>query len=104
MTYLGRGCVSGILLTMLLWACAASAASGAPSVAILSEDQIRQALIQESIRNYPGPCPCPYNVARNGSRCGSRSAYTKPGGYSPICYPPDVSPEMIQKFRNSPAR
>ncbi|MEP7452723.1 SH3 domain-containing protein [Phyllobacterium sp. SB3] len=35
---------------------------------------------------YSGTCDCPYDYARNGSRCGGRSAYSRPGGRSPICY------------------
>ncbi len=70
-------------------------ATGAP----LSDDQIRQQIIHESIESYPGNCPCPYNLARNGSRCGKRSAYSKPGGYSPLCYPGDVTDENVKAYR-----
>jgi hypothetical protein len=65
----------------------------------LSDDEIRQQIIHESIGSYPGKCPCPYNSTRNGSSCGKRSAYSKPGGYAPICYPNDVTAEMITNFR-----
>jgi hypothetical protein len=61
--------------------------------------EIKQEIIRESIASYPGNCPCPYNTARNGSRCGKRSAYSKPGGRSPVCYPEDVSEEMVQMYR-----
>lgn len=67
----------------------------------LSDDEIRQRIVQESIRSYPGNCPCPYNVARNGSRCGGRSAYSRAGGYSPLCYPRDVSDEMVENYRRT---
>ena len=43
-------------------------------------------------------CPCPYNSMSNGRQCGARSAYAKPGGYSPLCYPSDVSEAMIAEF------
>lgn len=36
----------------------------------LSDSEIRQLLIQQSISSYSGSCPCPYNVMRNGRRCG----------------------------------
>ena len=65
----------------------------------LSDAQVRQVIIQESIASYPGPCACPYNVARNGSMCGRRSAYSKPGGYSPVCYASQVTPEMVREYR-----
>jgi len=67
----------------------------------LSDTAIKQLLIQESIASYPGNCPCPYNSARNGSRCGGRSAYNRAGGYSPLCYPEDVSPSMVREYRSS---
>ena len=37
-------------------------------------------MIQESIDQYPGKCPCPYSLMSNGKECGKRSAYSKPGG------------------------
>jgi hypothetical protein len=65
----------------------------------LSDAQIRQILIDESIAAYSGNCPCPYNRASNGSRCGRRSAYSREGGESPLCYAKDVTAEMVQEFR-----
>lgn len=65
----------------------------------LSDDEVKQAIIQLSLAEYPGNCPCPYNKDRAGHSCGRRSAYSKPGGYEPICYPADVTPEMIQQYR-----
>jgi hypothetical protein len=64
-----------------------------------SDQQITQSIINESIANYNGNCPCPYNRASNGSSCGRRSAYSRPGGYSPICYPNDVTPVMISTYK-----
>lgn len=65
----------------------------------LSDAEVKQQIIRNSIASYPGNCPCPYSVAGNGGSCGKRSAYSKPGGYDPICYPSDVTPEMIRQFR-----
>ena len=65
-----------------------------------TNEEIKQELIRQSISSYSGSCPCPYNVTRNGSRCGGRSAYSRPGGYSPLCYPSDVTNDMIMKYRN----
>jgi hypothetical protein len=67
----------------------------------LSDGQIRQILIDESIAAYSGNCPCPYSTARNGSRCGKRSAYSRPGGEAPLCYPKDVTAEMVQAYRDA---
>jgi len=66
-----------------------------------SDAQVKKAIIKESIASYPGNCPCPYSTARNGSRCGGRSAYSRPGGYAPICYPRDVTEEMIIEWREN---
>jgi hypothetical protein len=33
-----------------------------------------------------GSCQCPYDTDSRGRRCGGRSAYSKPGGESPVCY------------------
>lgn len=65
----------------------------------ITDDEIRQILIQQSIQSYSGNCPCPYNRARNGSRCGKRSAYSRPGGASPLCYNRDISDEMVKRYR-----
>jgi len=64
-----------------------------------SDAQIKQRLIRQSIANYSGSCPCPYNVDRGGRSCGRRSAYSRPGGASPLCYPSDVSPAMVRATR-----
>jgi len=67
----------------------------------LSDSENRQLLIQRSISSYSGSCPCPYNVMRNGRRCGGNSAYSKPGGAEPLCYESDVSDEMVERYRKS---
>lgn len=65
----------------------------------LTDDQVRERMIQDSISTYSGSCPCPYNTMRNGASCGKRSAYSKPGGASPLCYKNDVSDEMVRAWR-----
>lgn len=77
----------------------AATALTTPGLARDSDAAIRQKIIRESIANYPGNCPCPYNTARNGSRCGGRSAYNRPGGYAPKCYPRDVSDAEVRAWR-----
>lgn len=74
------------------------AGAAAPALA-QSDAQIRQRIIRESIASYPGPCPCPYNTDRAGRRCGARSAYSRPGGHAPICYPADVSAARVRAYR-----
>ena len=65
----------------------------------LTDDEIRDIIIQQSIASYSGSCPCPYSRARNGSRCGGRSAYSRPGGASPKCYRSDVSEAEVRRLR-----
>ncbi|WP_268800132.1 hypothetical protein [Pseudomonas huanghezhanensis] len=65
----------------------------------IPDSAIVRLLIQESIASYPGNCPCPYNSASNGSRCGKRSAYNRAGGYAPLCFKEDVSKDMIEEYR-----
>ncbi|WP_312325973.1 hypothetical protein [Acinetobacter sp.] len=83
-----------ILLAGLCVAFGAEAKQSSQSV-----EAIKQKIIQQSIENYPGNCPCPYNTASNGSRCGRRSAYNRAGGYAPLCYPEDVSDRMVKEYK-----
>ena len=69
-----------------------------PAYAQPSRDEIKQEIIDDSIAAYPGNCPCPYNSMRNGRSCGGRSAWSREGGYSPICYKKEVTEEMIKEW------
>ena len=64
-----------------------------------TDSQIKQMIIQQSINSYPGRCPCPYHAASNGSRCGGRSAYSRSGGYSVICYDEEIDKSMVTRYR-----
>ncbi len=64
-----------------------------------------QAKAQEHWRAAPdqyaeaaATCDCPDQKAKDGSRCGKRSAYCGPGGVAPNCYPADRT-EAQQKQR-----
>jgi hypothetical protein len=61
-------------------------------------ESIKALLVQASIDAYEGSCPCPYSEARDGSTCGGRSAYSRAGGEEPLCYPEDVSDEMVYVY------
>ena len=50
------------------------------------------------------PCACPDDLMRTGRACGGRSAYSRPGGAAPLCYPTDVTPEMIELYRRRVSR
>lgn len=64
-----------------------------------TDAEIKSQIIRQSIASYAGSCPCPYSVMRNGRSCGGRSAYSRPGGYAPLCYPRDVSQAEVQAWR-----
>lgn len=72
----------------------------APKAASIPDDNaIIRYVLAESRARYRGNCACPDDRDRAGRRCGGRSAYSRPGGYAPLCYPRDVTPEMIEKAR-----
>lgn len=75
-----------------------------PAPPMTSESVVIQRLIAESIALYPGTCACPYNTDRRGRACGRRSAYSKGGGYAPLCYPQYVSAGKIANFRTQAKR
>jgi len=67
-------------------------------------DAIRQAIIRDSIAKYQAtghPGACPYNLMRNGRQCGDRSACSRPGGASPLCYANDVTDSMAAAWRRA---
>jgi hypothetical protein len=69
--------------------------------AALSSSAIVTLIIQQSRNAYYAtghPCACPDDLMRNGRRCGGSSAYSRPGGASPKCYPSDVTAEDIKNF------
>lgn len=63
-----------------------------------NRDQVVRAVMARSLAGYSGRCPCPDNVDRAGRRCGGRSAYSRAGGYGPLCYPTDVTQKMIDDY------
>lgn len=73
------------------FACAALAlifiALPAAARSTLSDVQIAAIIIKQSRDDYHvtgHPCACPEDHARNGSRCGGRSAYSRPGGRTQV--------------------
>jgi hypothetical protein len=68
----------------------------------LTDQQIAAKIVQDSRAAYYAtghPCACPDDLARNGSRCGGRSAHSRPGGASPKCYVSDVTAAEIEAYR-----
>jgi hypothetical protein len=74
--------------------------------AVLTAAAIAAIIIQVSRDQYHAggrPCACPDDSMRNGRACGGRSAYSRPGGAAPLCYPTDVTAAMIESYRQRQA-
>ena len=93
-TIVARLTVCPLILTVAL-----GFAGGQTTKAPKTDAKIRQEIIKQSIAGYKGSCPCPYSVDRAGRMCGRRSAYSKPGGASPICFQEDVTAKMVVDYR-----
>lgn len=76
--------------------------NGVPTDEFLTDAAIIAIIIAASIAVYRAtghPCACPYDRMRNGRRCGGRSAYSRPGGAKPLCFPSDITAAMIAAYR-----
>jgi hypothetical protein len=74
--------------------------------AALTASAVAAIIVQASRAQYHAggrPCACPDDTMRNGQACGGRSAYSRPGGASPLCYPSDVTAAMIETYRQRTA-
>jgi hypothetical protein len=101
---MGRPVKRALLAVVLVLATIGTAEPAAKkprSPARLTDQQLRRMLIEQSIKEYPGNCPCPYSVDRAGRSCGARSAWSRPGGAAPYCFPKDVPQEEVDRLRAS---
>ena len=64
-----------------------------------TDAQIQAILIERSLASFGGSCACPYSIDQAGQRCGSTSAYDRPGRRSLLCYPSDVTAKMVADYR-----
>lgn len=88
-------------MSRMRWGIAALVLMAAPALAQADADaRDRRAMVQESIRSYSGNCPCPYSLDRAGRSCGQRSAWSRPGGEAPLCYPGDITDAMLARWRS----
>jgi hypothetical protein len=74
--------------------------------AVLTTAAIAAIIVQTSRDQYHAggrPCACPDDSMRNGRACGGRSAYSRPGGAAPLCYPSDVSAAMVESYKQRTA-
>jgi hypothetical protein len=72
----------------------------------LTAAAIAAIIVQASRAQYHArgkPCACPDDTMRNGRACGGRSAYSRPRGAAPLCYPSDVTPAVIESYRQRQA-
>ena len=83
-----RGWATGLAVIWL-----AAAGSAEAQRAAMSDAQIREQIVAQSIASYSGSCPCPYSRARSG--------YSRPGGAVPQCYASDVSQAAVDAYRRS---
>ncbi len=65
----------------------------------LSDKEIKQKIIQDSISNYRGNCLCPYSKMKDGKSCNKFLAYSKKGAKKPLCYVGDVIDKMVSNYR-----
>src|SRR5262249_45741129 len=71
---------------------------------LLTDAAIIALIIAGSIATYKAagrPCACPDDTMRNGRRYGGNSAWSRPGGAKPLCFPTDITPAMISGYRAS---
>jgi len=72
------------------------------ATAVISAAAIAALIVKESRSAYYATgrhCACPDDRMRNGHVCGGRSAYSRPGGAAPLCYPGDVTAAQISEYR-----
>ncbi len=89
-----RSVLLAAIVCVMPWLPAAGREPAAPPGGV----EVREAIVRESVSAYQAagrPCACRYNTARDGSMCGAQSAYSRPGGAAPLCYPSDVSDAMV---------
>ncbi len=65
----------------------------------LSDDRIQQQILLHSQARYAGRCVCPYMTRdSHGRSCKARHEVIKSNPV-PMCYPRQVTPEMISAWR-----
>ena len=69
---------------------------------LMTDAAVMAAVIAGSIAAYKAmgkPCACPSDTMKNGRACGGNSAYSRPGGFKPLCFPTDVTADIIATWR-----
>lgn len=65
----------------------------------LTDDQVKQRIIDDSIASYPVPALA--HSIRHGTEAHAAAAAprSKAGGYSPVCYKKEVTKDMVKEWR-----
>lgn len=67
-----------------------------------SDSDIRKALLRVNLVTHmrlKGPCPCPDMYARDDSRCGSRSSWSRSAKRNVTCFPEEIHDRAVEKWR-----
>lgn len=59
---------------------------------------VAEEVMWANLSGYYGNCPCPWSLDSRGRQCGGRSAYSRPGGQTPTCYPSQVTFSDIDNY------
>ncbi|WP_413730849.1 hypothetical protein [Sodalis sp. RH22] len=68
----------------------------------LSDNEVKTEIIREYLTShmkFTGPCPCPEIRDAVDSRCGARSAWSRKPDTGVLCYLEDVTPSMVEAWR-----
>jgi hypothetical protein len=65
----------------------------------MSDGQVRERIVEESVAAHAGSCACPDDYDAIGHACGSRSAQVKAGGDKVVCYPHEISDQQVREYR-----
>jgi len=68
----------------------------------MTEAAVVLAIIVASVTAYKAmgkPCACPSDTMKNGRSCGGNSAWSRGGGFKPLCFSTDINPIMIKLYR-----
>jgi hypothetical protein len=96
-----------LLAAVFFWGIGAVGYTLRPPAGGISDAEARDQIIKESVAAHQAggsPCACPYNLMTDGRECGGFSAYSKPGGTAPLCYPKDVTEAVIREWRQQSKR
>lgn len=66
---------------------------------VLTYHDVASRIVQQSISNYSGQCPCPFSSTNDGRSCGGRSAWSQKSVNPPLCFEAEVTIDMIDRWK-----